>query len=795
MRWHRKLKTLLPLRSIEKRNRPRPRVLLQLEELETRALLSASSATPIQPATPPAKNEVVPPSTNPGTTPNAFPMLTVTPQNVSAQATSGPPAGSYTPSQIRSTYGFDQVPSLELNGQPNTAFYNNTAGKGETIAIVDAYYDPNILSDANQFSSYFSLPQLLSPGSSGGPTLSVVGAEDVNGVLTSVPASSLPTDPTGGWPLETSLDVEWAHAMAPQANILLVEAPDESNTSMFNAVQWAASAQAANQYGNVVVVSMSWGTNEFSGETSYDSTFIPPSNHPGVAFVAASGDSGAGAIYPAASPYVLSTGGTTLGGSTSTTGGGGTGGTFGTGGFGTSFGTGFGTSFGTFFARSASTRPGGGLYAGSGSLSITPDASTGGSNPNYPGESAWLYSGGGPSSYEGYPSYQYNQTSIANAYDLPGTLYNVEVTNNFTGATNYYSARMTPDVAYNTVNYAIYDSIPSSAYGTVAGWNSVDGTSAAAPQWSAIIALADQARAAKPALSTSDVLNALYNTLGTSTDPATDPTYTSVFNDITTGSNGYAAGPGYDLATGLGTPIVNNLVPLLANASTGTTFSVTGSGYGGTSGGGFGSSSGFGGSSSFSSGGYYGFTAGNQPGGGLFAGSGSLSIAPGSQGVNSLTGQTGGGSVTPQTSASEINSLTFSLATTGVATTSTATGENNFVGNISTLAPTAPSTASAGSTSAVTSTNAPLGQANVLFGASGWKGADLSGRMNNLGLLSPQLDTLADDSSANGEDGSDRSSGDLIFPDSDSSGEDWSEREFAAPAPQDDSDAGDGGDG
>lgn len=772
MRWHRKLKTLLPLRPIEKRHRPRPRVLLQLEELETRALLSASSATPVAPTTTTAPKEVVPPSSTPPLSQDAHPMLTVSPQKVSAQQTSG--ISGNTPQEIRQAYGFDQLPST-INGA------------GETIAIVDAYYDPNILTnpsnpdgqlgDANEFSKEFNLPLF---NSAGGPTLTVVASGGGS-------ASSLSQDSTGGWPLETSLDVEWVHAMAPQANILLVEAPDEGNDSMFNAVAYAASQPG------VVAVSMSWGTNEFPGEGVYDSSFIPPQSNPGVAFVAASGDYGAGAIYPAASPYVLAVGGTTLGGSTSTTGGGGgTGGTLGTGGFGSSFGS-F-TSLGSGFSSFA--RAGGGLYSGSGSLSIAPTATPGGSgtNPNYPGETAWSGSGGGPASYEGYPSYQYNQPWIAQNYDSPGTLYNVEVTNNTTGVTNYYSARMTPDVAYNAdpnTGYAVYDSIPAQSYGTNAGWNVVGGTSAAAPQWSAILALADQERGAQggTALDTNQVLNTLYNTLGSS---PTNTTYTSVFHDITTGSNGYAAGPGYDLATGLGSPIVNNLVPLLAGTTIaqGGLPTITGSGYGGSGGGG--GTGSLGGSSGFSSGGGYGFSARSQPGGGLFAGSGSVSLPPASSNVNDLTG------ASMQTNAFQTplaNSLTFTLAATGAATTSTLTAANNFVGNISTLAAAAPSTASAGSTPSTTSTNAPLAQANVLFGASGWKAADLSARLANLGLSSPQRESLADDSSAKGEDGSDRSSGDLILPDSDSSGEDWSERDFAAPAQQDGSDAGDGGDG
>jgi subtilase family serine protease len=592
--------------------------------------------------------------------------------------------------------------------------------------------------------------------SAGGPSLKVVASGGGS-------ASSLSQDSTGGWPLETSLDVEWAHAMAPGANILLVEAPDGSNASIFNAVQYAASQPG------VAVVSMSWGTNEFSGETSYDSIFQPKSStnpngsNPGVTFVAASGDSGAGAIYPAASPYVLSVGGTTLGGSTSSTSGYG----FGSSGFGsTSF-----FSWGSYFARSASARPGGGLYSGSGSLSITPATDPGGGSNPYPGESAWSGSGGGPSSYEGYPSYQYNQPWIAQNYGYP---YNVQVTNNTTGTTSDYSARMTPDVAYNanpSTGYAIYDSIASASYGTVAGWNEVGGTSAAAPQWSAIIALADQQRslsdggsgasAGKP-LDTNQVLTTLYNTLGSS--PA-NSTYTSVFHDITTGSNGYAAGTGYDLATGLGTPIVNNLVPLLAGTSIvqGGLPTIQGSGYGGG-----GSSSGFG-FGSTSSGGFgstslYGFSASSQPGGGLYAGSGSISILPGSADANGLTTQPGG------------------------ATVASATPQQ-----VSTLTPASP-IAAAGSTSSAASTNTLASQGNNVFGASGWNGSALLARLSSLDLPAPGIGQPADDLSQNTEEIDDQSADGAIVTNDDASGEYSFAFDVAAPALHD-GDAGNGGGG
>ncbi len=104
--------------------------------------------------------------------------------------------------------------------------------------------------------------------------------------------------------METALDIEWAHAIAPAAKILLVVAQDSSVANLLSAVDYAVNAGAE-------VVSMSWGGSESTNELGYDAHF----NHPGVTFVAASGDAGelaSGVWYPAASPYVLSVGGTTL---------------------------------------------------------------------------------------------------------------------------------------------------------------------------------------------------------------------------------------------------------------------------------------------------------------------------------------------------------------------------------------------------------------------------------------------------------------------------------------------------
>ena len=178
-----------------------------------------------------------------------------------------------TPTQIRAAYGFNQL-SLD--------------GTGTTIAIVDAYDDPTIASDLHQFDVQFGLPD---------PTFTKVSQ---TGSTTALPAAN------AGWSDEISLDVEWAHVIAPGAKILLVEATDDSFNNLTAAVQYAAKQP------NVVAVSMSWGGGEFNGETSYDSVFTTPAGHTGVTFVASSGDDGAPISYPAASPNVLSVGGTTL---------------------------------------------------------------------------------------------------------------------------------------------------------------------------------------------------------------------------------------------------------------------------------------------------------------------------------------------------------------------------------------------------------------------------------------------------------------------------------------------------
>ncbi len=172
-------------------------------------------------------------------------------------------------------------------------------GSGQTIAIVDAYDDPDFVSSSNaaayatsdlhNFDAYYGLPDF---GSSGGPTFIKL---DQNGG-TNYPA----TDTTGTWETEEALDVEWAHVLAPMANIVLVEANNSAfYSSLFQGVKMAADLPG------VSVVSMSFTSGENSIDTSiYNSFFITPGGHQGVTFVAATGDSGApGAIRPTRRTY------------------------------------------------------------------------------------------------------------------------------------------------------------------------------------------------------------------------------------------------------------------------------------------------------------------------------------------------------------------------------------------------------------------------------------------------------------------------------------------------------------
>ncbi|HEX6805665.1 MAG TPA: S53 family peptidase [Terriglobales bacterium] len=166
------------------------------------------------------------------------------------------------------------------------ALPSSTNGKGQTIAIVDAYNDPNIEKDLGVYSSHYGLPPCTT----------------ANGCFKKVNQAGGTTYPNNnsGWALEISLDVEIAHAACPNCKILLVEASSNSFSNLLAAEDYAIK--------HATVVSNSWGGGEFSGEISTDSHF----NHIGHPITFSSGDGGYGAEYPASSQYVTAVGGTTL---------------------------------------------------------------------------------------------------------------------------------------------------------------------------------------------------------------------------------------------------------------------------------------------------------------------------------------------------------------------------------------------------------------------------------------------------------------------------------------------------
>ena len=202
--------------------------------------------------------------------------------SVGPAATVTSPTG-LSPSAIESVYGYAS---------------SSSAGAGQTIAIVDGYNDPNAASDLNKFSSQYGLPSECTGGATP-PSCFVFSQVNQTG------GSSLPAT-NASWDLEISLDIEWAHAIAPAASILLVEATSNSLANLLAAETYAGM--------HASYVSNSWGSSEFSGEASFDSYFTQP----GVSYFAAAGDTASSVLWPSASPDVISVGGTSL---TLTTGG------------------------------------------------------------------------------------------------------------------------------------------------------------------------------------------------------------------------------------------------------------------------------------------------------------------------------------------------------------------------------------------------------------------------------------------------------------------------------------------
>src|SRR5262245_7343124 len=166
--------------------------------------------------------------------------------------------GSFTPNEIRHLYGVDKIQFTD--GLKTIA----GDGSGQTIAIIDAYDDPFIGLELTVFDSKFGLPDCL--------------------LSKEAPFGTPPLAPSD-WMMEIALDVEWGHAIAAKAGIKLGEAKSSNFMDLNAAVDYARAQNAS-------VISMSWGSHEWSTEKYLDSTFKAMDGHPPVAFVASSGDNG-----------------------------------------------------------------------------------------------------------------------------------------------------------------------------------------------------------------------------------------------------------------------------------------------------------------------------------------------------------------------------------------------------------------------------------------------------------------------------------------------------------------------
>jgi subtilase family serine protease len=401
---------------------------------------------------------------------------------------------AFTPAAIRKAYGIDQI---TVGGVLQD-------GTGMTIAIVDAYDDPALVSrsstlplsqdtafltsDLHQFDVQYGLPE----------PAGFFTKVDENGGST-YPA----TDPAGpghnNWEAEEALDVEWAHAIAPGANIILIEANSSSGNDLFVNGTTGGTYYAGHGSG-AQVVSMSFGGNEFSGEDQYNSSLFSGT---GITFLEATGDNGS---------------------------------------------TGLGTGAGGFASYLSNV-----VAVGGTSLTV----SSGGA---YSSESGWSGSGGGLSRDEAQPAYQAGVTIHSGS-----------------SVVNSQGKRANPDVSFDanpSTGISVYDSYNGNSTG--GPWYQFGGTSVATPCWAGLIAIADQIRAGHGLTSltgSSQTLPTLYKLLGNSSAYAAD------FHDITSGSNGhYKAATGYDLVTGIGSPVASQLIPDLAGVAVTNVTSTTANG-------------------------------------------------------------------------------------------------------------------------------------------------------------------------------------------------------------------------
>jgi subtilase family serine protease len=462
----------------------------------------------------------------------------------------------YPPSFLKKAYNF-----------PASSGKGSLDGSGSTIVIVDAFGSPTAQSDLNTYDAAFGLPAT---------TVTILCGPTWTGAVTdNCPVKTiadLSTAPNAalcgafGWASETTLDLSQAHSLAPGANIVLVVSNDCFDSNIYTA---EAAVVGQSKYDGSIM-SQSFGepddlvtctaldpTGSFC--ISFDPTLL---NQPNAVFsmatarhwtiIASSGDDGANEdarvlgtgeltpSFPATSPLVLAAGGTQ--------------------------GNPYGGQYGTFPGKGVSLSCAAGATCNTGLVVINGGANGCGTSPRpgepsscfavgYGGEGVWnefdsfggsvgRVSGGGASSLYERPSYQ--AASVHSVTTILGSTFKV-------------TGRATPDVSFN-----------SAAQGGVLAflgfeggvWGVFSGTSASSPAWAAIIALLNQAHGGPVGF-----LNSAIYKLGHAQVSAH---FAGAFHDITNGQNsdlgslastfgfdGFAAAPGYDMATGWGTPNVS----------------------------------------------------------------------------------------------------------------------------------------------------------------------------------------------------------------------------------------------
>ena len=325
---------------------------------------------------------------------------------------------------IHAFMGASPIPQGLTPTEVKAAYNLPTTGGSGTIAIISAFHHKDIEADLAGFDGAFSLAEC-----------------NVKNKCLEIHPISSSTKIDSGWDMETALDTEWSHAIAPKAKILVVEASSDSGTALMKAVDYASSRS------DVVSVAMSWGGGEFPSETKLNAHFIGKNKD--AAFFASSGDDGAGVSWPASSANVVAVGGTQL-----------------------------------ILHKSQSK-------AGKISISLA-------------SERAWSGSGGGVSAYEAAPSFQTNYSILRSngkraipdvsfaADPMYGfSVYHSDSTKDFSNidlADPQSSANMT-----TKFSQSFKDRPDQSTSGHTKNWYIIGGTSAGAPQWAAINALGKSA--------------------------------------------------------------------------------------------------------------------------------------------------------------------------------------------------------------------------------------------------------------------------------------------------------------